>query len=107
MFLKLLARLIARVRRRDLDREVQDELAFHLDMQTQANLDRGMPPDLARREARIALGGIDQTREAVRDSRWTWLDSVWHDLAVLARQNVCVNGPQTRRCSDRAGKHIL
>jgi hypothetical protein len=80
MFLKLWNRLLARLRHRDLESEIDAELAFHLDMQTQANIARGMAPDQARREARIALGGVDQAREAVRDSRWTWLDSTWQDV---------------------------
>jgi predicted permease len=85
MLLKLLDRLIAKVRRRDLDREVDAELAFHLDMQTQANIARGMAADEARRAAMYAFGGVDQTREAVRDARWTWLDSTWQDVRYAFR----------------------
>jgi predicted permease len=85
MFLRLLDRLLAKVRRRDLDREVDAELAFHLEMQTEANLARGMTPGEARRAARIALGGVDQTKEAVRDARWTWIDSTWQDVKFCAR----------------------
>jgi hypothetical protein len=85
MFLKLLDRLFARLRRRNLESEVDAELAFHLEMQTQANIDRGMAPDQARRAARIAFGGVDQTKEAVRDARWTWFDSVWQDVRYASR----------------------
>ncbi len=86
MFLKLLDRLLARLRHRDLDSEADAELRFHLDMQTQANIIRGMAPDEAVRAARIAFGGIDQTREAVRDERVIWLDQVWQDVRFAWRQ---------------------
>jgi predicted permease len=41
----------------------------------------GMSPDEARRQARIAVGGFDQTRETVRDARGIrWLDDFARDL---------------------------
>lgn len=85
MFLKLLDRMLARIRRRDLERESDDELAFHIEMQTDANLRQGMTPDEARRAARLALGGVEQTRELVRDQRSTIVDSVWHDVRYAMR----------------------
>ena len=85
MLLELLARITARFRRRDVDREVDTELAFHLEMQTEANLARGMRPDDARRAALQSLGGADQIKEAVRDSRGMWLDSVWQDVRFGVR----------------------
>jgi predicted permease len=86
MFLKLLDRLLARLRHRDLDSEAHAELRFHLDMQTQANLASGMTPSEARRGALRAFGGIEQAREAVRDQRATCLDQVWQDVRFAWRQ---------------------
>ena len=45
-------------RRDDLDRdgldgEVEEEIRFHLDMRTQANLEAGMSPEEARAEAEV------------------------------------------------------
>jgi predicted permease len=54
-------------RRRDADTD--DELRAHLEMLVEENVQRGMPPEEARRSARIALGGTDQIKEAVRDQR--------------------------------------
>ena len=51
------------------DAEVADELATHLEMATAENLRRGLPPGEARRQARLAAGGITQAAEAVRDRR--------------------------------------
>ena len=48
-----------------LDRELQEELEFHLDMQTEENICKGMKPEEARRSARISLGGITQIKEDV------------------------------------------
>lgn len=76
MIRRLLDRLLAKLRRRDFEGEIEAELAFHLDMQTQANIAGGMAPDEARRAARRRLGGVEQTKEAVRDERAAVVDSI-------------------------------
>jgi predicted permease len=55
-------------RRRD-EHELDEELRFHLEKQTEANIARGMAPEEARRQALLALGGIDKTREECHDVR--------------------------------------
>ncbi len=77
---KLKARLLAVVTRRDIEREIDDELRFHLEMQAQANLEAGMAPAPAARAARLSLGSVEGTKEAVRDVRSVWLDDVWQDI---------------------------
>lgn len=47
--------------------EVDAELEFHVAMETQKNLDRGLAPAEARRRALIAFGGMDRFKEEVRD----------------------------------------
>ena len=85
----MLTRLIAYVRavasRRRVDAETADELAFHLHHETQANVERGMSPQEARRVALITLGGVAQTREAVRDVRATSFDRWWRDVRHASR----------------------
>ena len=54
---------------RRADENLRDEIAFHLEMQVQENLRRGMTAEEATRRARIMLGGVDQTTEVVRDGR--------------------------------------
>ena len=53
-------------RRRDLD-DLDEELAFHLEMETEASLRAGLDRKEASRHARIRLGGVAQVRESYRD----------------------------------------
>src|SRR5262245_48528301 len=46
-----------------VEREVDDELAFHLEMRTQRLIAAGMPPDAARREALRQFGDIASVRQ--------------------------------------------
>src|SRR5215468_11227006 len=59
------ARLSALFRRRALDHRVEEELEFHLSMQIEENIRRGMAPPEARAEARRKLGNTAQVREEV------------------------------------------
>jgi hypothetical protein len=58
-FLTRLRFFVSRKRPVDLD----DELQFHLDQSTQANIAAGMTPEEARRQAGIVFGGVERTRE--------------------------------------------
>ncbi len=53
------------------------ELEFHLQMEIEDNLRRGMGPTEARRRALIALGGVEQTKEEWRDAKGT---RILHDI---------------------------
>src|SRR6266851_7150130 len=68
MIRELLTRLRFLVVRKT-DREVDEELQFHLEQQTRANIAAGMPPQEARRQAGIAFGGVESTRENCREQR--------------------------------------
>lgn len=58
------------------DQELRDELQSHLDMETAENIRRGMAPEEALRQARLASGGVTQAAEAVRDQRGLpWIES--------------------------------
>ena len=68
-------------RKRKRDAEMEEELASHLEMLVEANVERGMTPEEARRAARIALGGGEQIKEAVREQRGLpWLESLVADV---------------------------
>ncbi len=54
-------------------REVDDELQFHIEEQIQANCAAGMDEAEARRQALIAFGGVENSREACAQQRPTWL----------------------------------
>lgn len=54
-------------------RDVDEELAAHIALHTADNIERGLPPDEARRDALLQLGGLQQTREECLDAvtlRW-------------------------------------
>jgi len=85
MFGQLIAYLRGLARRREISIELEDEMRFHLERQIETNVRRGMSPAEARRMARLDFGGITQTREAVRDVRAIWLDSVWRDIQLAVR----------------------
>ncbi|HEV3482855.1 MAG TPA: ABC transporter permease [Candidatus Acidoferrales bacterium] len=64
-----------------LDEDFQRELASHLDLLTEENIRRGLPPDEARRQARLRLGGAAQLRETQHDLRGLpWLETLLQDV---------------------------
>ena len=66
--------------------EIDEELQFHIQKQTEANILRGMSPEEARRQALIALGGAQQTRERVwRENRFLLLDHITQDVSFALR----------------------
>jgi putative ABC transport system permease protein len=72
--------------RRRVERELGDELQTHLDYLTDEHLRRGLDRDEARRAALKDLGGLEQTREQVRDARgWRALEAFAQDARLGAR----------------------
>lgn len=87
---RLAHRWLALVGRGRLDRELDDEVQAHLEMAEQDGLARGLTPDQARREARLAFGGIQQMKEVHRDDRSArWVENFINDtrygVAALRR----------------------
>ncbi len=80
MLKRLIARLRALAGGRDIDRELDEELRLHIDLQADKNVRAGMSPAQARRAAHLSFGGVEQVREATRDARALWIDSVCRDL---------------------------
>jgi putative ABC transport system permease protein len=62
-------RLGALFRRRTLERELDDELRFHLEREAEKLRREGVGAAEAMRRARLALGGVEATKEAARDVR--------------------------------------
>lgn len=69
VFRGLGARLRHTLFRRRLDREMDDEIAFHLAMEAEKLESRGVDPAEARRRAAVAFGGVERHREALREGR--------------------------------------
>lgn len=83
---RLWARLRAVFSQRQLDADFAMELAHHLDAQTADNIKAGMPPDEARRQAHLALGGVEQARELHRETRGLpWLEQFGRDFGYALR----------------------
>jgi putative ABC transport system permease protein len=69
-----------------LDRELESEMATHLQFAIEENLQSGMSPQEAERQARIRFGGPQQSKEAHRDSRGLpFLESLLQDLRFALR----------------------
>ena len=64
-----LRRLWALLTRRRVEAELDDELRFHLEMETAKNLAQGLPADAAATAARRDLGGMERTKDDVREAR--------------------------------------
>jgi predicted permease len=65
---------------------LDDDIRDHIDSETQDNIDRGMAPEEARRQALLKFGNVALAKE---DSRrvwvWAWLDEARQDLRYAAR----------------------
>jgi len=72
--------------RKQLDQELEDELKFHIEMQTQKNRAAGMSPVEAQREARIQFGGTVRVTEECRDVRGvTMITTLFQDIRYALR----------------------
>src|SRR5215475_3737457 len=86
MFGKLTAKLLALFRRSQIERELNDELLWHIERQTEQNIRLGMEPEEARYAALWAFGGVEQAKERSRDARGVrWIEDLWQDLRYGAR----------------------
>ena len=74
-------RLCGVVRRQRGEREMRAELEAHLQMHVEENLRRGLSPAEARRQALVALGGLEPAREAYRErSGLPWVETFAQDV---------------------------
>ena len=77
-------------RSNQVDRELREELSFHLQKQVELNLANGMSPQQARAAALRAFGGIERIKEECRDARAvafleTLLQDIRHGLRMMLR----------------------
>src|SRR5204862_3250562 len=80
MFADWLFRLRSILRARVVDRELDEELRFHLDHQIATYVRGGMDPAEAARRARIEFGGLPQIKEETRQAHGVqWLDDTLSD----------------------------
>src|SRR5262247_1851324 len=79
-------RLRSLFRRRQVEQELDEEIRYHLERQTQERIATGMTPEEARYAALRAMGGIERRKEECRDVRGGgWPEGLWQDLRYSAR----------------------
>lgn len=84
--MKTLKTLLRSLNPKQQQHELDDELRFHLENQVEANIASGMSAEEARRQALIAFGGVQQTKENVGQVRFThFAEVVWQDARYAWR----------------------
>ena len=79
-------RLRALFSRSSVEQELDDELRFHVEQEAERYERQGMSQDAALRRARLEFGGVEQMKEASRDTRGTArLESIVRDLRYAIR----------------------
>src|SRR5215467_13717983 len=83
---QLLYRLGSLFRGAEQDRDLDAELSSHLQLAIEENLQRGLTPDEARRQALVRFGGPQQAREQHREARsLPFLETLLQDLRFAFR----------------------
>jgi len=88
-----LFRLRALLFRRRMDEELQDELQFHLEMQSRKNQNNALDSSEARRQARLQFGSFERATEECRETRGfprieTFLQDLRYALRILKKSPV-------------------
>src|SRR5262245_2079970 len=69
MLSKLMTRIRALLRKSEMERELKEELRYHIERQTEQNIRMGMNPEEARHAACKTFGGVEQAKERRRPRR--------------------------------------
>ncbi len=90
---RIVGLMSALFRRRDPDRDIDEEFATHLALETDRQEEHGLPPDQARHAALRRFGSPLRYRQETREVRTLlWWESLYHDLRgagrVIARRRV-------------------
>src|SRR4029077_19902135 len=73
-------------RRGRVERELDDEMRFHLEARADEMMRRGFSREEARRRARLEFGAVDKAKEETREARGvSFFDSLAQDLRFGAR----------------------
>jgi putative ABC transport system permease protein len=76
-----------------MDRELEEELRFHIEMDAAARERAGEPHEVARTRALRAFGGVERFKEECRDARGVaWLDAIASDTRRAMRSMVARPG---------------
>ena len=78
---ELVSRISALLGRRTAERDLREEMRFHLEMEASRHIAAGVPPREARRIAARDFGGVERFKEDVRDERGArWFQDIGGDL---------------------------
>src|ERR1035437_4884004 len=85
--MKFFHRLRTQFRKRELDQELSEELAFHIEKETEENIAAGMSTEEARFAALRKFGGVEQVKEECRDA-WgvRFIEALLQDMRFGLRQ---------------------
>jgi hypothetical protein len=79
-------RLRSLFRRHQVEQDLNDELQFHIDQQTQHHIDRGLSREQAQHRARREMYGVERVKDACRDARrLQWLEDAVTDARYAVR----------------------
>ena len=74
------------ISRKKWEQDASEELHFHIDRQTDANIAAGMSAQEARRQARLQFGAVEGVKESCREHRrGFWLETLWADARYAFR----------------------
>lgn len=80
-------RLRSILSRAEVERELDEELHYHVERQIEANLASGMSSEEARRAALRAFGGLEQRKEECREARGlSSIENLSRDVRLALRQ---------------------
>src|ERR1051325_1991421 len=70
----------------ELEKELDEELQFHLEQDVALNIESGMSPEEARYAALKKFGGLEQAKEESRDARGVrFVENIFQDLRYSLR----------------------
>ena len=79
-------RLRALFRREAMERELDEELRYHLEHEAKKLEAKGLSPNDAMREARLAFGGVERIKDDTRDQNGiSWLETFGQDIRYAVR----------------------
>jgi len=80
------SRLYGLLRKNRIEQEMDDEMRFHLLMRTRENIERGMRPEEAEREARRRFGNVGKIKDLARDIKGGgFMETLLQDMRYGAR----------------------
>src|SRR5258706_9362324 len=85
-FYKVRLRFRTVFRRNRVERELDEELCYHIEQRAKQEIAKGLPPEEAHYVAVRAMGGIEQRKEECRDlRRVNFIETLLQDLRYAFR----------------------